>query len=149
MRYWSAFLALCLLLGLSAGVRGLFRSWGVAPLSQESALRQAMALRIGYTVDRQRRSITVSDPEELRGLLDSLAITNSVKGMAYPGWKAQGTVDFILADGTVLPSLFIYNTQLERTQWGHLYVKKDFYDRVCALLTRVERKPIDVLKNNK
>jgi hypothetical protein len=149
MRYWSAFLALCLLLALAAGLRGLLLARGLAPLSQEAALRQATAVRIGYTVQKQKKFLTVSSPEELRELLDSISVVSTVKGTTYTWWQAQGTADFTLQDGSVLKTMFIYNNQLERNQWGHLYLKADFHEKVCALISRVEGKPIDVLKNNK
>jgi hypothetical protein len=149
MRYWSAFLALCLLLGLAAGLRWFLLWWGFVPASQEAILRQATAVRIGYTVHKQRKFVTVSSPGELRELLDSIRVTNAAKGAAFPWLSPHGTAEFTLPDGTVLQTFFIYNNQLERSQWGHLYLKTDFYEKVCALVSRAEGKPIDVLKNNK
>jgi hypothetical protein len=149
MRYWSAFLALCLMLGLAGVVRGLLLLWATVPASQEAALRQATMVRIGYTVHKQRKYHTVSNPDELRDLLDGISVVNSSKGSTFSWLSPNGTVEFTFRDGAVLQAVFVYNNQLQRPQWGHLYLKTDFYDKVCVLLSRVEGRPIDVLQNNR
>jgi hypothetical protein len=148
MRYWSAFLALCALLLVAAGLRGLLLARAVVPPGPEALLRQATAIRIGYTVGEQRRHVTVSRPEELRRLLDALTVTSTIRRTDFPSWQARGSADFTLPNGTVLRTVFVYNDQLERLHWGRLYVTQDFYRKICDLLTREEGRPIDVLKNN-
>jgi hypothetical protein len=109
-------------------------------------LKKATSLTISYTLKgNQAKSVTVSDPAEVRDLLDALEITGTQPGM-FMGLKPAGRVDFVLPDGTVARTTFADKTDLDRANWGQVYVTPRFYEKVCDVASKTEGRKIDVLR---
>lgn len=148
MRYWAALLTLLVLLVLAGGLRFLLvRATGIPP-THEALYRNATAVTLRYTVKYQAKTITITDPDEVQTLVSAFHVTRTLKGHSWPT-PTNGGADFVLADGSVIQTRFHQPMLLERTQWGGLSLTSEFYERVCAVLSRAEGRPIDVLKNNK
>jgi hypothetical protein len=141
---WSSIALLCLVLFGSA--LGLFL-WSREAFSSKD-LKKATAVKITYYVrGGQTKSVEVKDPAELKSLLDALEIDHADTGMQV-GLANQGSVDFTLPDGTNARVMFVKPTQLNRANWGQVYVTPAFYQKVNDIATRAEGRPIDIMKTN-
>jgi hypothetical protein len=147
MRPRTVVLLFCCLVALGAGVRFLLFSTGWVLRDQGDLLRRATSVTIGYSVQQQKKSLTVSNPEELQEILTNLHVTNARKG-AHLTWKAASTVDFAMGDGTVIKTAFVRKNQLDRSDWGQLFVDPRFHEKLCEVVSKTEGKPVDVLKEN-
>jgi len=146
---WAGIALLCLVLFGTA--LGLFL-WSRDRFSSKD-LKTATSLTVGYTLKNGvGKSITVSDPAEVRALLDALDITGTRPGAmsgpnaagGQPGW-----VDFVLPDATVVRCHFFFNPNtLVRDNWGQVYVMPSFYQKVCDVASRAEGRRIDVMSPN-
>ncbi|HKI31468.1 MAG TPA: hypothetical protein VKA46_06345 [Gemmataceae bacterium] len=144
---WSGVALFCLLMFGSA--LGLFL-WSREAFSSKD-LKTATSLKINYLLAGMKpaatKTVVVNDPAEVRTLLDALEITDSRMGPQW-GISNQGSVDFTLADGTIAHATFVNRTQLDRANWGQVYVTDAFYRKVNEAATRAEGRPIDVMKVN-
>lgn len=147
MRPWTAVLLLVLLLAGASVVRGLLFWSGVVP-TQADLLKQAVALRIAYTVNGSTRYLSIADPDELRLLLASVReCPGERRWFGGPAIRNYTTVEFIFADGTVL----LYEVQ-SSSRFEHHYESIDlepaFYEALQAAVSRAEQRPIDLLTAN-
>jgi hypothetical protein len=39
--------------------------------------------------------------------------------------------------------------RIELENWGQIYIRDELYEKICAIVSKAEGKPIDVLKNNR
>ena len=85
--------------------------------------------------------------DEVQAILANLHVTRARKGPQLT-WKAASTVDFSMGDGTVIKTAFIRNTQLDRSNWGQLFVDPRFHQKVCEVVSKTEGKTLDILKDN-
>lgn len=109
-------------------------------------LKKATSLTIGYTLKgRTAKSVTVSDPAEVRDLLDALEITETRPGW-FGGPSPLGWVEFVLPDGTVARAVFVSPTQLDRANWGQVFVTRRFYEKANDVASQAEGRRIDLLK---
>jgi hypothetical protein len=144
---WSVVAGFSLLMFASA--LGVFLWWHKALSSED--LKTATALRINYLVSNPRGPITktieVKDPVEVQKLLDALEITSTHRGRWWSK-SNQGSVDFILPDGTIEHAMFVDSNQLERMNWGEVIISDAFYHRVNEVASRAEGKPIKITQVN-
>ncbi len=108
----------------------------------------ARSLKISYSVAGETRVLNLTDAKEVQSTLSTLEIERTEKG-AQVGLRPRGRVDFVLADGTILRTAFVNQTQLDISRWGQVYLKNSkFYERACAVLSKKEGKSIDILGEN-
>jgi hypothetical protein len=141
---WAGIALLCLVLFGSA--LGLFL-WSYNRYNSKD-LKKATSLTINYSLkNRKSGSVTVTDPAEVRALLDALDVTR-----AYPGvvmnFKAAGWVVFVLPDGTEARCDIFNQTSLNRVNWGQLNVKPSFYQKACDAASKAEGRRIDLMSFN-
>lgn len=135
----------CLAFTLGAIPMGCNRS---AADETANALRSTKTLAIRYVAQKQPRSLTSDDPQQVADILATIEIDRVEKG-AHVGRMPFGGVDFVLADGTTMATIFVRSTRLERSAWGQIYLRHDrFYRKICELASKAEGRPIDVLERN-
>jgi hypothetical protein len=117
------------------------------PPSAVADLLTAVGLRVGYTVSNKTKVLTISEPDEVKSVLASLTVTGEEKKLDVKFFPL-GTVDFLLADQKVLSTKLVSPTHIEKDDWGQIYVTDGFYEKICEVVSKAERKPMDVLKNN-
>jgi hypothetical protein len=138
---WTGIALFCLVMFGSA--LGIFL-WSSDRFSSKD-LKRATALKINYVLKGNvKKSLTVNDPAEVKGLLDALEITDTMMGPQSP--TNAGTVEFTLPDGNVAVIRFISPTQLDREKWGWLYVTPRFHRKVNEALSAAEKRPIDIMR---
>jgi hypothetical protein len=133
---WAGIALFCLL--MFGGALGLFL-WS-RQVGGSRDLKRATSLTISYTVKgAQQKSIAVSDPAEVRDLLDALEITDTQSGLfaaqSAPGGKSARVV-------------FVGPTVLDRSNWGQVHVTRRFYDKVCDVASKAEGRKIDILRSD-
>src|SRR5882724_9440785 len=93
----------------------------------------AKSLKIGYTVNGQRKYLTISDPMKVKGILATISIADTDDSSV--GLKPKGTVDFNLPDDTVINTFFVLSGQLDRADTGQIYLKDTkFYEKTNEVL---------------
>jgi len=60
-----------------------------------------------------------------------------------------GSVDFLIPPQKEINAKFVSPTQIELENWGQIYIRDEFYEKICAIVSKAEGKPIDILKNNR
>lgn len=138
---WAGIALFCLV--MFGAALGLFL-WSRDRFNSKD-LKQATALKITYVLKGNvRKSLAVNDPAEVKQLLDALEITDAMMGPQSN--MNAGSVDFTLRDGQVATVQFLSQTQLDRARWGWMYVTPQFYHKVNELLSRTEKRPIDIMR---
>jgi hypothetical protein len=152
IRIGLVLLALCFFSG-SLGTYLWFRH-----LSSSADLKRATGLRIGYTVkgtppqkpwtrNPNLKWIEVSDPTQVKELLDALQIVRTEVGM-YMGLSPTGSVEFRMPDGSVILVNIAGPTHLDRVNWGQVYVEPEFYHKVNEVASKAEGRKIDVMRQD-
>jgi hypothetical protein len=146
---WAGIAAFCLTMFGSA--LALFL-WSRTAFDSKD-LKTATSVRITYLMKSptgtQSKSVVVSDPAELAALLGALEITHTDMSMQFWSQK-QATIDFTLANGKVAHVTFPTPspTQLNRESWGQVYVTPKFREKVNEIISKEEKRPIDIQKEN-
>jgi hypothetical protein len=135
------------ILAVALVLRAVILHAGLLPLSEEIVLKKATSLTITYTASVPK-SVTISDPGQLADLFSVLELkdvpdeTAQEKGM----WAGRGTGG---------PVMFHFPNGLPRTlyftspEWlGRSQVNPRFYEKLCAHLSRVEGRRIDLFIDN-
>jgi hypothetical protein len=141
---WPWILIALFTLGMFAAAIGVFL-WS-REMASSRDLKRATAVKINYVANGKLKSLNVTDPAEVRDLLDSLEIKDTNGGWWQSG--SPGSIDFTLRDGTVAHVLFDSAIQLNRQEWGQVIVTDKFHKKVNALATKAEGRPIDILNKN-
>jgi hypothetical protein len=146
MRPWTAVILLVLLLAGASVVRGLLSWSGVVP-TQADLLKQAVALRIAYTVNGSTHYLSIDDPDELRPLL---ATVRECAGEWFgrPVVRNYTTVEFIFADGTVLLYEVVGSSHFRRPYGERIDLEPAFYEVIQAAVSSAEGRPIDLRSAN-
>jgi hypothetical protein len=141
---WSGIALFCLV--MFGGALGLYL-WSRDEFESKD-LKKATAFKITYVVKgTQTKTIDVTDPAAVQGLVDALQITETRMGPQFtPPNKAA--VEFILPDGKTARITFVNPTQLDRMNWGMIMVTPAFYQKVNDTASKAEGKPIDIMRNN-
>jgi hypothetical protein len=120
--------------------------------------RNIRSVTIGYSVgfrDRPpalNRKLEVSDSKDVQAIVDAFRVKESCYGAV--GSMPAGMLDFQLADGTSVTYGFVRADQLARgsipaSEPANFFLRDTaLYDLVNKLLSKKERRPIDVLKVN-
>jgi hypothetical protein len=139
---WSGIALFCLVMfGAALGIY----LWSHDRFSSQD-LKKATQVKINYVLKgNQRKSIVVSDPTELKALLDALQITDTQPGPP-PMTNNTGSLEFTLADGSMARIAFLAPNQLERANWGWIFVTPTFHRKVNDIISRAEKKPIDIMR---
>jgi hypothetical protein len=125
-------------LGLFLGTREAFSS---------KDLKKATSLKINFVLKGNvTKTLVVNDPAEVNRLLDALTITDTQMGPQSK--NSGGTVEFTLGNGKVAVVQFMSQTQLNRDDWGWVYVTMEFYRAVNDTLSRTEGRKIDIMRND-
>ncbi len=141
---WVGRTLLLVCLALFASTAGVFAY--LRTVGNSADLKKATSLTLYYTLKPQTlKRVEVTDPAQVKDLLDALDITHTDPGMVY-GIKPVGYVEFRLPDRTFRCNFFS-KTQLDRANWGQVYVSPRFYEKVCDVASRAEGRRIDVLVN--
>jgi hypothetical protein len=111
-------------------------------------LKKATSIEIAYMVKSpQTKTVTINDPATVKRLLDALDIINTQPG-AQVALTNQPYLIFHLAGGKQARLVFVNQQQIDRANWGLLYVTPTFYQKVNEELSRAEGKPIDIMRPN-
>jgi hypothetical protein len=109
-------------------------------------LKKATAFRITYVLKgNQVKTVEVTDPAAVKGLVDALEITQTQMGPQF-STSNQAAVDVTLPGGKSARLKFVSQTQLDRMNWGMLMVTPSFYRKVNETASKAEGKPIDILR---
>lgn len=109
---------------------------------------KAKSLKIGYFVNGEKKYLTVSENEKVKEILSTISIDDTDD--ASVGLKPKGTVDFIMADDSVIKVFFVRSGQLDRANRGPIYLKDTkFYEKINEVVSAKEGRKIDMLVNNK
>jgi hypothetical protein len=139
---WTGIALFCLIMFGSA--LALF-FWSREALSSND-LKTATAFRINYiTKGNLTKSVDVNDPAEVKRLLDALQIHDSRMGPQF-NQTAGGSVVFTLPRGKSATVKFLNQGQLERADWGWVFVSSEFYQKVNEAASRAEGRRIDVMR---
>ena len=110
-------------------------------------LKQATAFKITYVLKGNRtKTVEVTDPAAVQGLVDALEITSTQMGPYYAGTNNQAAVDVTLPDGRSAHLVFMTQTQINRTGWGIIMTTPAFYRKINEAASKAEGKPIDILR---
>jgi hypothetical protein len=142
---WIGIAVFCLVMFGSA--LGLFL-WSRDAFSSRD-LKRAKSVKITYVVKGNvKKTVVVDKPAELASLLDSLEITNTQMGWSQGIQQNQGFIDFTLSNGTNARVAFMNGqpTQLDRVDWGWVYVTSAFHRKVNEIISKEEGREIDILK---
>ena len=110
-------------------------------------LKKATAFRITYVVKGNYKTVDVTDPAAVKGLVDALDMTDTVMGPQYSTSNNAG-VDVTLPNGKSARLKFVNQTQLDRANWGMIMVTPSFYHKVNETASNAAGKPIDILKTD-
>lgn len=110
-------------------------------------LLKAKAIKIGYTVQGERKTLLIEDAAAVKDLLGQLSFERAEKGR-QAGLSPYGTADFVMSEDETVRTMFVRPGQLDRAYWGQLFIDRKFYDAVNKLASKHAGQPIDVLKNN-
>jgi hypothetical protein len=142
---WVGIAAFCLLMFGSA--LGLF-IWSHTAFDSKD-LKKAKSVKITYHLrNNVIKSVVVDDPAKLAELLDSLEIVRADMGGPSFWSQRQAAVDFTLPGGKGARVTFQSPTQLDRANWGPVYVTPAFHRKVNEILSAAEKRPIDIMKDN-
>jgi hypothetical protein len=111
-------------------------------------LSSAQALRISYTIDNKTKALTLNEPSEVQPILRAFAITGEERKIDVRFFPL-GSVDFLIPPQKEINAKFVSPTQIELENWGQIYIRDEFYEKICAIVSKAEGKPIDILKNNR
>ncbi len=141
---WAVIAVFCLIMfGTALGLFLWSRdSLGSRDLKKATAIKITYALKAGTT-----KSVEITDPAAVKDLLDALVITDARSGVQY-GINSRSSVEFTLANGEVTRIVFVDNTQLDRANWGAVFVTPAFRQKVNEAATRTEGRPIDILRQD-
>jgi hypothetical protein len=143
---WPWILIALFTLGMFAAALGVFL-WSRERASSKD-LKRATAVQINYVANGKIKALQVTDPAELRDLLDSLEIVSTDPGRWAINTISAGSVDFTLRDGGAAHVVFDSATQLNREDWGQITLTDRFYKKVNSFATKAEGRPIDILNKN-
>jgi hypothetical protein len=146
------------------GLRFLVFHFELLPVTEVALLKKATAVTVTYTVwdrkDRQgqflptSKSLTISKTEEVEDLLAALQLRPSrfrddrrrrEQELVFRGIPvvAAPTVAFHFPDGTSRGGM-----TFEAQDWlGHMGIEREFYLKMCDLVSRAEGKRVEVLGN--
>jgi len=109
-------------------------------------LKTATAFKITYVVKGNlTKTVEVTDPAAVKGLLDALDITDTQMGPQF-STNSGAAVDFTLPDGKSARIRFVSQTQPDRMGWGMIMVTPTFYHKVNETASKAEGKPIDIMR---
>ena len=139
---WSGIALFCLV--MFGAALGIFL-WSREALSSKD-LKKATAIKITYVLKGNRtKSVDVNDPAEVKKLLDALEIGETQMGSQFTQTNGA-SVDFTLPGGKSASVKFMNQSQLERVDWGWLYVSPAFYQKVNEVISRAEGRKIDIMR---
>lgn len=111
------------------------------------------AIIITYRVNHQYKNHTISNREEIKEMLGMLGGAETTTDRSF-GSVIHGEMTVRFADGEEIRYIFIRRNWLQRRSGDSVTPDTLFlsntmlYDKICAILTKVEGSPIDVLKDN-
>lgn len=109
-------------------------------------LKKATAFRITYVLKgNQVKTVDVTDPTAVQGLVDALDITSTQMGAQF-STSNQSAVDVTLPGGKSAHLTFVTQTQIDRRGWGMLMITPSFYRKVNEAASQAAGKPIDILR---
>jgi hypothetical protein len=110
--------------------------------------QSAKSVKIEYRINGQEKSLKVSDPKQVKEILDTISIHHTDD--RAPGWIVFNTVTFNLPSDKEI-RVFLAKTQiLDRPDSGLIYLNDTkFYDKINEIGTKEEGRKIDVLVDNK
>ncbi len=144
---WFVFAGIAVFCLIMFGAAVALFLWSRARFESKD-LKKATAIDITYMVKGvPSKTVVVNDPAAVKRLIDALDIISTQPG-AQVKMVNQPELIFHLPDGKQARVIFVNQQQLDRSNWGLLYVAPAFYHKVNEELTRAEGKPIDILKPN-
>jgi hypothetical protein len=109
-------------------------------------LFKATSIEITYHVKSPlTKTVVVNDPAAVKRMIDALSIISMQPG-AQVALASPTYVVLHLPDGKQARLTFVSQTQLDRANWGMLYVSPAFYQKVNEEASRIEGKPIDIMR---
>jgi hypothetical protein len=115
-------------------------------LKECESLKNAKAMKIQYYVKTELKTLLVEAASDLKQLTAGLQLEDADKG-AQAGAALILGVTFVLPDGKEVKTMFLTRTQLDRSDWGQIYLKNTtFYEKVTALVGKKEGTPFDPIK---
>src|SRR5262249_19003851 len=116
---------------------------------EEAILKRAVALRVTFTAPQGAvKVVTISNPDDLGPILAELRVRQEERYrevMFGPRFIVGGrnSVDFVFPNGMAR------NVSLEAPHLlGDCEVDPRFYHKLCEVLSRMEKRPIDLLRDN-
>ena len=111
----------------------------------EAELRSAEALTIRYKISGNEKTVTVSDPEEVKDLTSTIDVTDVEKGSQVGMDEPPLIVEFNLTDEKVIKAIFVHPDEIDRDSWGMILLDKKFYKKISEIISKKEGKEVDVL----
>ncbi|MCC6420597.1 MAG: hypothetical protein IT429_20355 [Gemmataceae bacterium] len=149
---------------VAVGLRVFVYDSALLPVSEEVILKQATQVTVKYTLPHQpdpkkgpilkEKPLLVDRAEDLQALLATLTVRRGQyhddPGMKWPvaGWAAPPpAVVFRMPDGKEITLTFERENYVRSSQndWGS-EVDPRFYEKVRELVSRAEKRPIDLLQ---
>jgi hypothetical protein len=140
-------IAAFVLLAGSVALRYLVVHFGLLPVSEEAMLKKAVAITVTYFDQDQNKSLSISDPEQLAGLLAALRMQDSelyyysgVTGGGGLWWPTPATVTFEFSNGLSRGHTFNGPYNL-----GGYTVDEVFFNKLRTLVSNHEGHDVDIL----
>jgi hypothetical protein len=134
---------------LAYGLRG-YLLWARVVPSDHEDLTEAAWLRINYwSSSRGQASLAVTDPAQVRELLNTLKVRTTNRRRYYSYSSGSGTVniEFHFEDGAVIHTQITSSSTLTRNGWGKLTMDPGFYGRIRELIKKADRSWTDPFAN--
>jgi hypothetical protein len=119
----------------------------------QAEILRANVLTVTYLVGKEYKIHVISDSEEVQRVLRTFHVGETENGRTA-GRILTGAVEFALPRGKRMQYMFVTKTWLQRSNihdYGPqiIYLADTaFYDEICEIISKVEQRRIDVLKDN-
>ena len=113
--------------------------------SPQDEFRNAEALRIGYAVGPDVKSIRVDNPAELKDIVSTMAVQGMDVNLSVAA-PANATVNFLMPNGASIRTTFVTPTTLDRAHWGQIHLASSaFHDKIAAIISKAEGKEVRLI----
>lgn len=104
-------------------------------------LQTAKAIRINQYDDDRNKAVTITDPKLVREVLDAFRISYIERNIKT-GVGSSLRVSFVLPDGSLIETHFLYQDRIDDTGNGLIYLESTrYYEKILDILEKVEAKP--------
>ena len=109
----------------------------------EERMGTAQSILVKYRTWSEWKSDVIDNSNEIRDLVSAISVRRTLRCRAGGIDQDSSTVRFLLPDGQSMTIAFGTPTHLTLEDWGQIDLGSgDFYDKICAVLSKREGRPV-------